>query len=286
VREFGGLDITVRGAISIARRLQDPLAELVKIDPKAIGVGQYQHDVDAERLKRELDHVVESCVNQVGVDVNTASPELLSYVSGLTRPVAEKIVAERPFRSRDELKRVPRLGPKAFEQAAGFLRIPGAANPLDASAVHPESYPIVERIARKLGRPLAEIIGKELDVGPEEFVDERAGLPTVVDILQELQKPGRDPRKDFVAATFDPTVTSLEHLKPDMVLEGVVTNVTRFGAFVDVGVHQDGLVHVSELAPRYVNDAAEVVRVGQVVRVKVLSVDPALRRIALSLKRV
>src|SRR4029079_16914533 len=172
VREFGHLDITVRGAISIARRLQDPLAELVKIDPKAIGVGQYQHDVDEDKLKRELDHVVESCVNQVGVDVNTASPELLSYVSGLTRPVAEKIVAERPFRSRDELKKVPRLGPKAFEQAAGFLRIPGAANPLDASAVHPESYPIAERIARKLGRPLTEIIGKELDVRPEEFVDE------------------------------------------------------------------------------------------------------------------
>ena len=276
----------MRGAISIARRLQDPLAELVKIDPKAIGVGQYQHDVDEEKLKRELDHVVESCVNQVGVDVNTASPELLSYVSGLTRPVAEKIVAERPFRSRDELKKVPRLGPKAFEQAAGFLRIPGATNPLDASAVHPESYPIVERIARKLGRPLTEIIGKELDVRPEEFVDERAGLPTVVDILQELQKPGRDPRKEFVAAKFDPAVTSLEHLKPDMILEGVVTNVTRFGAFVDVGVHQDGLVHVSELAPRFVNDAAEVVRVGQVVRVKVLSVDPALHRIALSLKRV
>jgi uncharacterized protein len=285
LREFAGLDITVRGAISIARRLQDPLAELVKIDPKAIGVGQYQHDVDAEKLQRELDHVVESCVNQVGVDVNTASAELLSYVSGLTRPVAENIVAGRPFRSREELKRVPRLGPKAFEQAAGFLRIPGATNPLDASAVHPESYYIVERIARKLGRPLTEIIAKDLDVRPEEFVDERAGLPTLVDILQELQKPGRDPRKDFVAAKFDPAVTSMEHLKPDMILEGVVTNVTRFGAFVDVGVHQDGLVHVSELAPRFVNDASEVVRVGQVVRVKVLSVDLTLRRIALSLKR-
>ncbi len=285
LREFGGLDITVRGAISIARRLQDPLAELVKIDPKAIGVGQYQHDVDGEKLQRELDHVVESCVNQVGVDVNTASAELLSYVSGLTRPVAENIVAGRPFRSRDELKRVPRLGPKAFEQAAGFLRIPGATNPLDASAVHPESYYVVERIARKLGRPLAEIVAKELDIRPEEFVDDRAGLPTVVDILQELRKPGRDPRKEFVAARFDPAVTSLEHLKPDMILEGVVTNVTRFGAFVDVGVHQDGLVHISELAPRFVNDAAEVVRVGQVVRVKVLSVDAALRRIALSLKQ-
>ncbi|HVE43394.1 MAG TPA: Tex family protein, partial [Planctomycetota bacterium] len=285
LREFAGLDITVRGAISIARRLQDPLAELVKIDPKAIGVGQYQHDVDAEKLQRELDHVVESCVNQVGVDVNTASAELLSYVSGLTRPVAENIVAGRPFRSREELKRVPRLGPKAFEQAAGFLRIPGATNPLDTSAVHPESYYIVERIARKLGRPLTEIIAKELDIRPEEFVDDRAGLPTVVDILQELRKPGRDPRKEFVAARFDPAVTSLEHLKPDMILEGVVTNVTRFGAFVDVGVHQDGLIHVSELAPRFVNDPGEIVRVGQVVRVKVLSADLALRRIALSLKQ-
>jgi protein Tex len=286
VREFGSLDITVRGAISIARRLQDPLAELVKIDPKAIGVGQYQHDVNEEKLKRELDHVVESCVNQVGVDVNTASPELLSYVAGLTRPVAEKIVSSRPFKSRDELKKVPRLGPKAFEQAAGFLRIPGATNPLDASAVHPESYYIVEKIARKLGRPVLEIVSKELDVRPEEFVDDRVGVPTVVDILEELKKPGRDPRKEFVAAKFDPSVTSLEHLKPDMVLEGVVTNVTRFGAFVDIGVHQDGLVHVSELAPRFVADPAEVVHVGKVVRVKVLSVDQALHRVSLSMKRV
>jgi uncharacterized protein len=286
LKEFGHLDITVRGAISIARRLQDPLAELVKIDPKAIGVGQYQHDVDAEKLQRELDHVVESCVNQVGVDVNTASAELLTYVSGLTRPVAEKIVAGRPFRSREELRRVPRLGPKAFEQAAGFLRIPGAANPLDASAVHPESYYVVERIALKLGRPVTEIIARELDVRPEQFVDDRVGVPTVADILQELQKPGRDPRKEFAAAKFDPAVTALEHLKPDMILEGVVTNVTRFGAFVDLGVHQDGLVHVSELATRFVADPAEIVHVGQVVRVKVLSVDTPLRRIALSLKQV
>ena len=286
VREFADLDITVRGAISIARRLQYPLAELVKIDPKAIGVGQYQHDVDADKLKRELDHVVESCVNQVGVDVNTASPELLSYVSGLTRPVAEKIVSSRPFRSREELKKVPRLGPKAFEQAAGFLRIPGGANPLDASAVHPESYYIVEKIARKLGRPVMEIVAKDLDVRPEEFVDDRVGVPTVVDILEELKKPGRDPRKEFVAAKFDPNVTAIEHLKPGMVLEGVVTNVTRFGAFVDVGVHQDGLIHVSELANRFVADPAEIVHVGQVVRVKVLSVDSALRRIGLSVKQV
>jgi uncharacterized protein len=284
VREFGHLDVTVRGAISIARRLQDPLAELVKIDPKAIGVGQYQHDVDQERLKRELDHVVESCVNQVGVDVNTASAELLSYVAGLSRPVAERIVAERPFRSREDLRRVPRLGPKAFEQAAGFLRIPGAPNPLDASAVHPESYYVVERIARKLGKPVTEIIARELDVRPEELVDERTGLPTITDILEELKKPGRDPRKEFAAATFNPAVTALEHVKAGLVLEGVVTNVTRFGAFVDIGVHQDGLVHVSELAPRFVSDPHEVVRVGQVVRVKVLSVDLALRRIALSLR--
>jgi uncharacterized protein len=286
VREFGDLDITVRGAISIARRLQDPLAELVKIDPQSIGVGQYQHDVDSQRLEHELGHVVESCVNQVGVDVNTASVELLSYVAGLTRPVAERIVQERPFGSREGLKKVPKLGPKAFEQSAGFLRIPGAENPLDASAVHPESYAVVQRIARKVGRPIPDLIGKDLGVRPEEFVDDRAGLPTIVDILEELKKPGRDPRKEFVAAKFDPSVTSLEHLKPDQVLEGVVTNVTRFGAFVDLGVHQDGLVHVSELAPRFVKDPAEIVRVGQVVRVKVLSVDAALRRISLSLKRV
>ncbi len=285
VREFPHLDVTVRGAISIARRLQDPLAELVRIDPRAIGVGQYQHDVDSERLRRELDHVVESCVNGVGVDVNTASAELLSHVAGLTRHVAERIVAERPFRSREDLKRVPRLGPRAFEQAAGFLRIPDAANPLDASAVHPESYPVVERIARRLGRPVAELIAKDLDVRAEEFVDERSGLPTVLDILEELKKPGRDPRKEFLAAAFDPSVTCLDHVKPGLLLEGVVTNVTRFGAFVDIGVHQDGLVHVSELAPRFIRDPAEVVRAGQVVRVKVLSVDLALRRIALSLKQ-
>lgn len=285
VREFPELDVTLRGAVSIARRLQDPLAELVKIDPKAIGVGQYQHDVDQDKLKRELDHVVESCVNAVGVDVNTASVELLSYVAGLARPVAEGIAARRPFRSREDLRRVPRLGPKAFEQAAGFLRIPGAANPLDASAVHPETYYVVERMARRLGKPLPELIGKELGVRPEEFVDDKAGLPTVQDILAELRKPGRDPRKEFVAARFDPAVTALEHVKPGMVLEGVVTNVTRFGAFVDLGVHQDGLVHVSELAPRYVADPNEVVRVGQVVRVKVLSVDVPLRRIGLSLKQ-
>ena len=272
VREFPALDVTLRGAISIARRLQDPLAELVKIDPRSIGVGQYQHDVDAELLKRELDHVVESCVNAVGVDVNTASVELLSYVAGLSRPAAEKLVAARPFASRRELK----LGPKAFEQAAGFLRVPGASNPLDASAVHPESYGVVERVAKRLGRPIPALIGAELDVRPEEFVDEKTGLPTVIDILAELRKPGRDPRKEFAAARFDPSVTRLEDVRPGMSLEGVVTNVTGFGAFVDLGVHQDGLVHVSELAGRP--------SVGQVVRVRVLSVDVELRRIALSMK--
>jgi protein Tex len=277
VREFPQLDVTVRGAISIARRLQDPLAELVKIDPRAIGVGQYQHDVDAELLKRELDHAVESCVNAVGVDVNTASVELLSYVAGLTRPAAERIVEERPFRSRDALRKVPRLGPKAFEQAAGFLRIPGADHPLDASAVHPESYGVAERIAARLGRPLAALIGADLDVKAEDFVDGRTGLPTVVDILSELRKPGRDPRKEFVAARFDPAVTRLEDVKAGLELEGVVTNVAGFGAFVDVGVHQDGLVHVSEFG-------GAAPRVGDVVRVRVLAVDLPLRRISLSLK--
>ena len=285
VREFPQLDVTVRGAISIARRLQDPLAELIKIDPKAIGVGQYQHDLDPKKLQHELDHVVESCVNQVGVDVNTASPELLCHVAGLSRPVAERIVAERPFHTKQDLKRVPRLGPRAFEQAAGFLRIPDAANPLDASAVHPESYYVVERIAKTLGRPVGELIARPLDIRAEDYVDDKVGLPTIQDILEELKKPGRDPRKEFKAAAFNPSVTTLEQVKPGMLLEGVVTNVTRFGAFVDLGVHQDGLIHVSELAPRFVSDAAEVVKVGQVLVTKVLSVDPALKRIALSLKQ-
>lgn len=284
VREFPNLDITVRGAISIARRLQDPLAELVKIDPKSIGVGQYQHDVDQDKLKRELDHVVESCVNAVGVDVNTASVELLSYVAGLSKPVAENLVARRPFKSREQLLKVPRLGPKVFEQAAGFLRIPGAANPLDASAVHPESYYVVEKIAAKLGRPVKELVGKPVDVKPEEFADERVGVPTIVDIMQELQKPGRDPRSEFVMAKFDEKVKEVKDVQVGMTLEGVVTNVTNFGAFVDIGVHQDGLVHVSELADRFVRDPNEVVRVGQVVKVRVVSVDAARRRIGLSMK--
>ncbi len=283
VREFPELDVTVRGAISIGRRLQDPLAELVKIDPKAIGVGQYQHDVDQEKLKRELDHVVESCVTSVGVDVNTASVELLGYVSGVTRPAAESLVKHRPFKSRDELRRVPRLGAKGFEQAAGFLRLHGA-NPLDASAVHPESYHVVERIARRLERPVAQLVGAPLDMKPDEFVDERTGLPTIVDIFEELKRPGRDPRKEFATVAFSETITELSHVKAGMTLEGVVTNVTDFGAFVDVGVHQDGLVHVSEIADRFVRSPAEVVHVGQVVRVKVLTVDLARRRIGLSMR--
>ncbi len=285
VREFPDLDVTVRGAISIARRLQDPLAELVKIDPKSIGVGQYQHDVDQKKLQRELDHVVESCVNSVGVDANTASVELLTYVSGLSRPAAESLVKHRPFSSREAMRSVPRIGPKVFEQAAGFLRIPGADNPLDASAVHPESYYVVEKIAARLGRAAAALIGSESEVDPREFVDDRVGLPTIQDILEELQKPGRDPRKEFVAPRRDASVTELEHVKPGMILEGTISNVTDFGAFVDLGVHQDGLVHVSELADRFVRDPHEVARVGQVVRVRVLMVDPARRRIGLSMKQ-
>jgi uncharacterized protein len=240
--------------------------------------------VDQEKLKRELDHVVESCVNAVGVDVNTASVELLSYVAGITRLIAENLVGRRPFRSREQLAKVPRFGPKAFEQAAGFLRIPGGSNPLDGSGVHPESYYVVEKMAQRLGRPVEQLIGAELPIRAEDFVDERVGLPTLRDILEELKKPGRDPRKEFVAAKFDAAVTEVKHLKPSMVMEGVVTNVTNFGAFVDLGVHQDGLVHISELANRFVRDPNEVVRVGQVVRVKVLSVDPARKRIALSMK--
>ncbi len=284
VAEFPGLDITVRGAISIARRLQDPLAELVKIDPKSIGVGQYQHDVDQELLKEELDHVVESCVNSIGVDVNTASVPLLTHVAGITRPIAENIVKARPFFARHTLKKVPRFGPKAFEQAAGFLRIPGSENPLDASAVHPESYYVVEKIAASLNRPVEKLIAADLPIRAEDFVDEKVGLPTLRDILAELKKPGRDPRKEFVAARFDAAVTQIGDVRVGMSLEGVVTNVTNFGAFVDIGVHQDGLAHISELADRFVRDPNEVVRVGQVVQAKVLSVDPARKRIGLSLK--
>ncbi len=289
--EFPDLDLTVRGAVSIARRLMDPLAELVKIDPKSIGVGQYQHDVDPGALKEALDDVVVSCVNAVGVDVNMASAELLTYVSGLGPRLARTILLFRnengPFRSRADLKQVPRLGPKAFEQSAGFLRVKNGAHPLDASAVHPESYPIVDRMARDLGRPLTDLLAapqlhQKIDL--PRYVTETVGLPTLTDILKELAKPGRDPRDNFEAFHFAEGVATLEDLQPGMKLPGVVTNVTAFGAFVDIGVHQDGLVHVSELADRFVRDPAQVVRLQQRVKVTVLEVDLTRRRISLSMK--
>ncbi len=290
-REFPELDVSLRGAVSIARRLQDPLAELVKIEPRSIGVGQYQHDVSQLKLSHALDAVVEDCVNAVGVDVNTASAPLLARISGLNAGLAAAIVAHRdthgPFPNREALKAVPRLGPKTFEQCAGFLRIAQGDNPLDASAVHPESYPVVERILADLKRDIKTLIGdaqtlQRLD--PARYTDARFGLPTVRDILRELEKPGRDPRPEFRAAAFREGVEDLKDLAPGMVLEGVVTNVTNFGAFVDVGVHQDGLVHVSALAGRFVRDPREVVRAGDIVRVKVLEVDLERRRIALSMR--
>jgi uncharacterized protein len=289
--EFPDLDLTVRGAISIARRLQDPLAELVKVDPKSIGVGQYQHDVDQRRLKQSLEATVESCVNRVGVDLNTASWALLRHVAGITERTALKIMEYRNehgrFRSRVDLMAVPGFGPKTFEQAAGFLRISGGSNPLDMTAVHPESYPVVEKMAASLGTTVAELIaGPELieKVKLEGFATETVGMYTLGDIREELRKPGRDPREKFVAAKWRDDVQEIADLKPGMRLEGVVTNVTRFGAFVDVGVHQDGLVHMSELANRYVKDASEVVKVGQIVQVQVLSTDTKVKRIALSMK--
>jgi uncharacterized protein len=289
--EFPKLDVTVRGAISIARRLQDPLAELVKIDAKSLGVGQYQHDVDQAKLRHALDREVESCVNAVGVDLNTASARLLSYVSGIGPRLAEAIVKHReangPFSRRRDLLSVARLGAKAFELCAGFLRIRGGSEPLDASAVHPESYPVVERMARWARREVGELIGNaELlrTLRPEDFVDEKAGLPTVRDILEELEKPGRDPRREFRLPAFEEGVREISDLRPGMALEGVVTNVARFGAFVDIGVHADGLVHVSEISRRFVRDPSEVVSVGDIVRVKVLSVDVERKRIALSRK--
>jgi uncharacterized protein len=289
-REFPDRDITVRGAVSIGRRLMDPLAELVKIDPKSIGVGQYQHDVDQDALHRSLDDVVISCVNYVGVEVNTASRQLLQYVSGLTATVADNIVQYRaehgPFRRRQDLVKVPRLGPRAFEQAAGFLRIHGAANPLDASAVHPESYSIVDRMAADLRVSVAELIASEslrgrLELG--RYVTSAAGLPTLNDIVVELGKPGRDPRATFEVVQFREGIRTLDDVKPGMRLPGVVTNVTAFGAFVDIGVHQDGLVHISQLANRFVRDPNEVVHVQQTVEVRVLEVDVARRRISLSM---
>ena len=289
--EFPDQDVTVRGAVSIGRRLADPLSELVKLDPKSIGVGQYQHDVDQASLKHGLDDVVVSCVNGVGVELNTASKQLLSYVSGLGPSLAGKIVAHRdeqgPYRSRKDLLRVPRLGPKAFEQCAGFLRIRGGDHPLDSSAVHPESYTIVDRMARDLGCQVGDLLldaSLRARIVPEKYATDTVGLPTLTDILAELAKPGRDPRQSFEAFRFKDGVEKLEDLQPGMKLPGIVTNVTKFGAFVDIGVHQDGLVHVSQLADRFVKDPADVVRVQQIVTVTVLEVDLPRRRIALSMK--
>jgi protein Tex len=289
--EFPDKDVTVRGAVSIGRRLMDPLAELVKLDPKSIGVGQYQHDVDASALKKGLDDVVISCVNGVGVELNTASKQLLSYVSGLGPALAANLVAWRnehgPFKSRADLKKVPRLGPKAFEQAAGFLRIRDGAHPLDASAVHPESYPIVEAMARDLTSSVNDLLrdaGLRQKIQPQKYVTATVGLPTLNDILSELAKPGRDPRQKFEAFSFQEGVEKMEDLKPGMKLPGIVTNVTAFGAFVDIGVHQDGLIHISQLADRFIKDPAEVVKVHQKVNVTVVDVDIPRKRIALSLK--
>ncbi|WJN59286.1 Tex family protein [Pseudomonas sp. SO81] len=290
-REFPDMDVSLRGAVSIARRLQDPLAELVKIDPKSIGVGQYQHDVSQLKLARSLDAVVEDCVNAVGVDVNTASAALLARISGLNSTLAQNIVqfrdANGAFKSRSELKKVPRLGDKTFEQAAGFLRVMNGDNPLDASAVHPETYPLVQRIAADTGRDVRSLLGdssflRSLD--PKRFTDETFGLPTVTDILKELDKPGRDPRPEFKTAEFQEGVESLKDLQPGMILEGVVTNVTNFGAFVDIGVHQDGLVHISALSEKFVKDPYEVVKAGDIVKVKVMEVDIPRNRVGLTMR--
>ncbi|WP_308457774.1 Tex family protein [Streptomyces sp. SM1] len=290
-QELPEMDVSLRGAVSIARRLQDPLAELVKIDPKSIGVGQYQHDLSEVKLSRSLDAVVEDCVNGVGVDVNTASAPLLARVSGITSGLAENIVAHRdgngPFRSRGELKKVARLGPKAYEQCAGFLRIRGGDDPLDASSVHPEAYPVVRRMVKSSGAEVAALVGNTAvlrSLRPQEFVDETFGLPTVSDILKELEKPGRDPRPAFRTAVFKDGVEKISDLSSGMVLEGVVTNVAAFGAFVDVGVHQDGLVHVSAMSKTFVKDPRDVVKPGDIVKVKVLDVDIPRKRISLTLR--
>jgi len=289
--EFPDLDLTVRGAVSIGRRLMDPLAELVKIDPKSIGVGQYQHDVDQNALKRSLDDVVVSCVNSVGVELNTASKHLLTYVSGLNSRTAASIVEHRdkngPFKSRQELLKVAGLGPKAFEQAAGFLRIRDGGHPLDASAVHPERYPLVDAIANDLACSVADLLkdkSRRDQIKPEKYVTGEVGLPTLKDILQELAKPGRDPRQQFEVFKFAEEVQKMEQLQPGMKLPGIVTNVTAFGAFVDVGVHQDGLVHISQLSDQFVKNPADVVKVGQRVQTTVVEVDLARKRIALSMK--
>ncbi|WP_308666471.1 Tex family protein [uncultured Aggregatibacter sp.] len=290
-QEFPDLDVSLRGAVSIARRLQDPLAELVKIEPKAIGVGQYQHDVNQSQLARKLDAVVEDCVNAVGVDLNTASVPLLARVAGMTKTIAQNIVAYRDengrFDSREQLKKVPRLGPKAFEQCAGFMRIAAGNNPLDASGVHPEAYPVVEKILQATEQSIQDLMGnaglvRQLDA--KQFTDEQFGLPTVQDIFKELEKPGRDPRGEFKTATFAEGVEEITDLKTGMILEGTVTNVTNFGAFVDIGVHQDGLVHISSLSDKFVEDPHQVVKTGDVVKVKVLEVDVERRRIALTMR--
>ncbi|BFG73147.1 Tex family protein [Paraburkholderia terrae] len=290
-KEFPDMDVSLRGAVSIARRLQDPLAELVKIEPKAIGVGQYQHDVNQRDLARSLDAVVEDCVNAVGVDANTASVALLARVSGLNATLARNIVdyrdANGPFPTRDHLRKVPRLGDKTFEQAAGFLRINGGENPLDRSSVHPEAYPVVERMLAKISRNIGDVLGNRdalSRLSPAEFVDDRFGLPTVRDILSELEKPGRDPRPEFKTATFREGVEKISDLAPGMVLEGVVTNVAAFGAFIDIGVHQDGLVHVSAMSTKFIKDPHEVVKAGQIVKVKVLEVDVKRQRISLTMR--
>lgn len=290
--EFPDYDLTVRGSVSIGRRLMDPLAELVKLDPKSIGVGQYQHDVDQRALKRSLDDTVGSCVNAVGVDLNTASKELLTYVSGLGPQLAGNVVEYRnengAFSSRSQLKKVPRLGPKAYEQAAGFLRVNGGKNPLDASAVHPESYPVVKAMAQARGCDVKEMVGNEQATAGlrlEDYVTDSVGLPTLQDIVTELAKPGRDPREQFEVFSFAEGVDKMEDLRPDMILPGIVTNVTNFGAFIDVGVHQDGLAHISQLADRFVRDPNEVVKVGQKVSARVMEVDLERKRISLSLKQ-
>lgn len=290
-QELPELDVSIRGAVSIARRLQDPLAELVKIDPKSIGVGQYQHDVNQTGLARTLDAVIEDCVNAVGVDVNTASPALLSRIAGLNKNIAQQIADYRKehgmFKDRQDLKKVPRLGERTFEQAAGFLRIQAGEQPLDGSAVHPESYPLVEKILAKLGKGIDQVLGKAdvlSSIDAQEFVDDKYGLPTVQDVIKELEKPGRDPRPEFRTAKFRDDIQKMQDLTENLVLEGVVTNVTNFGAFVDVGVHQDGLVHISELSSQFVNDPQKVVKPGQIVQVRVIAVDIERKRISLSLR--
>ncbi|MCG8098302.1 MAG: helix-hairpin-helix domain-containing protein, partial [Candidatus Thiodiazotropha taylori] len=288
-QEFPQMDVSLRGAVSIARRLQDPLAELVKIEPKSVSVGQYQHDVSQSRLARQLDAVVEDCVNAVGVDINTASAPLLNRVAGLSTLMADNVVKFRDqhgaFADRKAILKVPRIGEKAFEQCAGFLRIMNGTNPLDASAVHPEAYPVVQRILAKTGREMSALIGDSpflKKLSAKDYTDETFGQPTVEDIIRELEKPGRDPRPVFKTATFKEGVENLQDLKSGMILEGVVTNVTNFGAFVDIGVHQDGLVHISALSDKFVKDTREVVKAGDLVKVKVMDVDIPRKRIALS----